>query len=105
MRTIVLLFLACILSANVAQTQDASALRGRRVFSSDQWQVGVVHAVETDLNGKITNLRIKINGFLGFGGKLVVITKDQWSEVGDNIMLTVNAEDVNKLPEMFGKNN
>jgi len=88
------------------QSTDKSAtapkenpLVGIAVFSSDGSRLGTVHSVTED-NGKVSSIRIKSGGFLGFGGKLVAIPEGKFIKTGDNIQLALTADEVSKLPEV-----
>src|SRR5215471_3949898 len=50
---------------------NAGALIGLPVFSSDGKRMGTVHSVNSEPGGKIKAIYTKVGGFLGFGGKLV----------------------------------
>jgi biotin carboxyl carrier protein len=54
-------------------------LIGLAVFSADGNNLGSVHSVATDSDGKIAAIHIKTGSFLGMGGKLVAIPEDKFT--------------------------
>jgi hypothetical protein len=77
----------------------AGALVGLAAFSSDGSKVGDVRSVKTAPNGK-TTLHVKTGGFLGFGGRIVAIPEGRYTKNGQNIQLSLTADEVSKLPEV-----
>ena len=73
---------------------------GLTAISIDGSKIGDVRQVKTTPDGKVTALHIKSGGFLGFGGKIVEIPESKFTQKGDNIQLSLTAEDVSKLPEV-----
>jgi len=84
---------------SVTAPAKANPMIGLAVFSSDGTKLGSVHGVVTMPDGKVTAIHIKTGGFLGFGGKLVVISEGKFTRAGENIQLGMTAEEVSKLPE------
>ncbi|HZT48128.1 MAG TPA: PRC-barrel domain-containing protein [Hyphomicrobiaceae bacterium] len=80
--------------------QKADPMVGLAVFTSDGSKLGSVHSVTTAPDGKVTAIRLKTGGFLGFGGKLVSIPEGKFARAGDTIRLAMTADQVSKLPEV-----
>ncbi len=80
--------------------KKADPLVGLAVFTSDGSKLGSVHSVTTAPDGKVTAIRLKTGGFLGFGGKLVSIPEGKFARTGDTIRLAMTADQVSKLPEV-----
>jgi hypothetical protein len=53
-------------------------------------------------DGKVTALRVKSGGFLGFGGRIVEIPEGKFTQRGDTVRLSLTAEEVSKLPAVKG---
>ena len=83
-----------------SQAKPAHPLMGLTAISIDGSKIGDVRQVKTTPDGKVTALHIKSGGFLGFGGKIVEIPESKFTQKGDNIQLSLTAEDVSKLPEV-----
>ncbi len=78
---------------------DTTKLIGLSAFSSDGSKVGDVCAVKTAPDGKAT-LHLRTGGFLGFGGRIVAIPASSYTKSGQNIQLSMTADEVSKLPEV-----
>ena len=78
-------------------------LIGLAVFSADGNNLGSVHSVATDADGKVAAIHIKTGSFLGIGGKLVAIPEGKFTRSGVNVRLGMTAEEVSKLPEVKGQ--
>jgi hypothetical protein len=78
----------------------ANPLVGLAVFSADGSKLGAVQSVDAEPDGKVKAIRIKTGGFLGFGGKLVAIPDGKFTKTGDNLQLSMTADEVSKLPEV-----
>ena len=78
-------------------------LIGLAVFSSDGNNLGTVHSVASDADGKVAAIHIKTGSFLGIGGKLVAIPEGKFTRSGVNVRLGMTAEEVSKLPEVKGQ--
>ena len=79
-------------------------LIGQSVFSAHGYNLGSVHSVATDADGKVAAIHIKTGSFLGIGGKLVAIPEGKFTRSGVNVRLGMTAEEVSKLPEVKGHN-
>jgi sporulation protein YlmC with PRC-barrel domain len=75
-------------------------LLGLAVFSADGNRLGLVHSVNAEPDGNVKAIHIRTGGFLGFGGKLVAIPEGKFRRVGENIMLQMRSDEVDKLPEL-----
>ena len=73
---------------------------GLTAISIDGIRVGDVRAAKANLDGKVTALLIRSGKFLGFGTRIVEIPATAFIHNGDNVLLTLTAEEVNKLPEV-----
>jgi hypothetical protein len=73
---------------------------GSPVFSSDGSRIGDVTAVDTRPDGSVTALRVRSGGFLGFGARIVAIPEGEFERNGQDIRLTLTAEEVGRLPEV-----
>jgi hypothetical protein len=81
-----------------SESKSANPLIGLTAISSDGSKVGDVRAVRTTPDGKVTALRVKSGGFLGFGGRIVEIPEGKFTRSGDTVRLSLTAEEVSKLP-------
>ena len=75
-----------------------SNLVGLSAKSSDGTNLGAVHTVMAQPNGKST-IGVKVGGFLGFGGHMVAIPDGKFSRVGDTVQVNMTADEVHKLPQ------
>jgi hypothetical protein len=81
-----------------SESKSANPLIGLSAISSDGSKIGDVRAVRATPDGKITALRVKSGGFLGFGGRIVEIPEGKFTQSGDTVRLSLTAEEVSKLP-------
>jgi hypothetical protein len=81
-----------------SESKSANTLIGLTAISSDGSKIGDVRAVRTTPDGKVTALRVKSGGFLGFGGRIVEIPEGKFTRSGDTVRLSLTAEEVSKLP-------
>lgn len=88
-------------TAPVLTDEQASALKNKAIWSSDEKNVGEVAEVVRDSTGRVTELHADIGGFLGFGETRVKITADEFKMVGDRIVLTRTEEQVKALPKVI----
>lgn len=77
-----------------------NSLVGLAVFSSDGNKVGTVQSVSSGTDGKVKAIHIKTGGFLGFGGKLVAIPAEKFTQSGNNVQVGMTHDEVTKLPEV-----
>lgn len=73
---------------------------GQNALSSDGSKMGDVRAVKTGPDGKVTAIRIKVGGFLGFGGKFVEVPANKFTQKGDTIQLGYTSDELSNLPEV-----
>ena len=73
---------------------------GHNALSSDGNKMGDVRAVKTGPDGKVTAIRIKVGGFLGFGGKFVEVPSTKFTQKGDTIQLGYTSDELSNLPEV-----
>jgi hypothetical protein len=85
-----------------SESKSANTLIGLTAISSDGSKIGDVRAVRTTPDGKVTALRVKSGGFLGFGGRIVEIPEGKFTRSGDTVRLSLTAEEVSKLPAVKG---
>jgi hypothetical protein len=72
---------------------------GRTVYSSEGTKLGAIAALQRDPDGKVTELRADMGGFLGFGESRVRITSDQIKEATDDgVTLTLTEAEAKTLP-------
>jgi len=74
-------------------------LVGLTAKSSDGTNLGTVYGVTMGPGGKVTAIGVKVGGFLGFGGHMVVIPDGKFNRVGDTVQINMTADEVHKLPE------
>lgn len=86
-------------TAKSTEIADPSKLVGLTAYSSDGSNMGDVRAVRTAPDGS-TSLHLRTGGFLGFGGRIVAVSQNQFTMRGQNIQLSLTAEEVSKLPEV-----
>jgi sporulation protein YlmC with PRC-barrel domain len=79
--------------------QKLANLKGVSVFSSDGKDVGQVVQAVRGPDGKIQSVQIQIGRLLGIGDKVVAIEADKLQEIGDQIRLKLNADQVRSQPE------
>jgi hypothetical protein len=84
---------------SASQSPKVDPLIGLTTFSSDGTKVGTISGVARGPDGKITAIRFKTGGFLGFGGKVVEVPDGKFARTGDTVRLGLSAEEVSKLPE------
>ena len=73
---------------------------GQNALSSDGSKMGDIRAVKTGPDGKVTAIRIKVGGFLGFGGKFVEVPSTKFTQKGDTIQLGYTSDELSNLPEV-----
>lgn len=83
-------------------TEDqATALIGATVVSSDDSNVGDVAAIQRSADGKVTELHADIGGFLGIGQTRVRVMPSEFTVAADNrILLKLTAEQAKELPKI-----
>ena len=83
-------------------TEDqAKALIGATVVSSDDSNVGDVAAIQRSADGKVTELHADIGGFLGIGQTRVRVMPSEFTVAADNrILLKLTAEQAKELPKI-----
>jgi sporulation protein YlmC with PRC-barrel domain len=74
------------------------SLRGLRVLSSDNEEVGRVVEVVRDQDGRLQALKIDIGSFLGVGGRTISIDANAFEQLGDKIRLQLSGESVRAAP-------
>jgi hypothetical protein len=74
-------------------------LVGLTAKSSDGASLGTVYGVTMGSGGKVTAIGVKIGGFLGFGGHMVVIPDGKFNRAGDTVQINMTADEVHQLPE------
>jgi len=73
---------------------------GQNALSSDGSKMGDIRAVKTGPDGKVTAIRIKVGGFLGFGGKIVEVSDTKFTQKGDTVQLGYTSDELSNLPEV-----
>src|SRR5262245_17507595 len=74
-------------------------LVGLTAKSSDGTDLGFVYGVMMERGGKTTAIAVKVGGFLGLGGHMVILPDGKFNRVGDTVQINMTANEVNKLPE------
>ena len=74
-------------------------LVGLSARSSDGTNLGTVYGVTMERGGKVTAIGVKVGGFLGFGGHMVVIPDGKFNRVGNTVQINMTADEVHNLPE------
>ena len=72
---------------------------GRNALSSDGNRVGDVRAVKTAPDGRVTAIQLKVGGFLGFGGRMIEVPEDKFTQKGIVIQIDYTIDEVDKLPD------
>ncbi len=73
---------------------------GAAVFGSDGKKVGEIKGVKSGPSGSIQEIHVKTGGFLGLGGKIVVIPGAKITKGGQAIQLALTTEEVSKMPAL-----
>lgn len=76
---------------------------GAAVFGSDGKKVGEIKGVKSEPSGSIQEIHVKTGGFLGLGGKIVVIPGNKIAKGGEAIQLALTTEEVSKMPPLAEK--
>ncbi len=87
-------------SAPTLTEEQAKSWVGKKVYSSDQKNMGEVASFQRDSSGKVTELQADIGGFLGFGETRVRVPADQFKLDADKVVLNLNQEQVKALPKV-----
>jgi sporulation protein YlmC with PRC-barrel domain len=87
----------------VAAVQTAAGqlanLRGMRVLSSDNRDVGQVVDVQRTPDGKVQSVRIEVGRFLGLGSKTIQVNADQIEQLADRIRLRLGGDQIRSLSD------
>lgn len=86
--------------AKPSAAKTSHPMIGQNALSSDGNKMGDVRAVKTGPDGKVTAIRIKVGGFLGFGGKIVEVPDTKFTQKGDTIQLGYTSDELSNLPEV-----
>ncbi len=87
-------------SAPILSDEQATALKNKVVWSSDQKNVGEIAEVVRDGTGRVTELHADIGGFLGFGETRVRVMPDEVKFMPDRVVLTRSQDQVSSLPKI-----
>jgi hypothetical protein len=87
-------------SAPILSDEQATALKNKVVWSSDQKNVGEIAEVVRDGTGRVTELHADIGGFLGFGETRVRVMPDEVKFMPDRVVLTRSEDQVSTLPKI-----
>ncbi len=82
-------------------TKDVAV--GAAVFGSDGKKVGEIKGVKSESSGSIQEIHVKTGGFLGLGGRIVVIPGNKIAKGGEAIQLALTTEEVSKMPALAEK--
>ena len=87
----------------VAAVQTAAGqlanLRGMRVLSSDNRDIGQVVDVQRAADGKIQSIKIEVGRFLGLGSKTIEVNADTIEQLADRIRLRLGGEQIRSLSD------
>jgi len=87
--------------ASLALTeQEAKAWVDKPVYSSDGKKLGEVAAFLRTENGKITELRADIGGYLGMGEHRVSLAPQEFILQSDRVVLYLTAAQAKELPKI-----
>ena len=81
--------------AAAPSTKDVTV--GAAVFGSDGKKIGEIKGVKSEPSGLIQEIHVKTGGFLGLGGKVVVIPGAKIAKGGEAIQLALTTEEVSKM--------
>jgi hypothetical protein len=91
----------------VAALQTAAGqlanLRGMRVFSSDNRDIGQVVEAKRGPDGKVQSIQIEAGRFLGLGSKTIEVNANQIEQLADRIRLRLGGEQVRSLSDQKGQ--
>ncbi len=79
--------------------QGVANLRGMRVSSSDDKEIGRVVATKSGPDGKIRSIEIEVGQFLGLGSKVISIDADRFEQLADKIRLRILGEQIGSMPD------
>ena len=79
---------------------EARALIDATVVSSDNKNVGEVSAIQRNSEGKVTEMHADVGGFLGIGQSRIRLSPSQFTISNNRVMLTLTAEQVDRLPKI-----
>lgn len=85
----------------VMSDEQASALKNKVVWSSDQKNIGEVADVVRDNSGRVTELHADIGGFLGFGETRVRVAPDEFKVINDRVELNRTKDQASSLPKVI----
>jgi hypothetical protein len=88
-----------VAAVQTAAGQLAAKLRGMRVFSSDNRDVGQVVDVKRGPDGKLQSVQVEVGRFLGLGSKTIEVNADTIEQLADRIRLRLGAEQVRSLSD------
>lgn len=79
---------------------QAKSWVGKKVYSSDNKNMGEVAQFIRDSSGKVTELQADVGGFLGIGETRVLIEPAQIKLEADRVVLNLNSDQVKALPRV-----
>lgn len=79
---------------------EAKAWLNKKVYSSDNKNLGEVAAVQRDASGKVLELYADIGGFLGIGETRIGVKPTDFKLGKDRVMLNLTAEQAKALPKI-----
>lgn len=90
-------------SAAAMTDEEARKWVDKKVFSSDNKNLGEVASLVRDSSGKVTEMHVDIGGFLGIGETRVRLMPSQFKLSGDRVVLNMPAEQAKTLPKAAAK--
>jgi sporulation protein YlmC with PRC-barrel domain len=88
-----------VAAVQTAAGQVAANLRGMRVLSSDNRDVGQVVDVQRTPDGKVQSVRIEVGRFLGLGSKTIEVNANQIDQLADRIRLRLGGDQIRSLSD------
>jgi len=86
-------------NTKAAASTALDELVGLTAKSSDGIDLGSVYGVMMERDGKATAIAVKVGGFLGLGGHMVILPDGKFNRVGDTVQINMTADELKKLPE------
>ena len=86
--------------AEMAPEQQRAMLLGKPVWTSDGTQAGIISDVLTGADGGLEAVHITLGEFLGLGDRMVRVDASLLVTDGEQIQVTMSAEELGMLPEV-----
>jgi len=86
--------------AKTMTSADAQEWVGKRVYSSDDNDIGEIAALKTGADGNVTAFHADIGGFLGIGESRVAVKPSDLEMRDDKLYLNMTKQEALKLPRV-----